>query len=126
MIMNQKHLKYAALMLPFVFINPSFAMGGKVFKLARVVGVSTLPACGLYGAYKRDDLVKEHVFKDATVVTESTINDWFAEKKKKLNISNAGSISLVSGWAASDWAACAEKNGGRVIVNFIEKIRLNN
>ncbi|HEX4045786.1 MAG TPA: hypothetical protein VHZ76_08995, partial [Gammaproteobacteria bacterium] len=124
--MNKNYPKYVALMLPFAFINPSFTMGGKVFKLARIVGVTTLPACGLYEAYKRDDFIKKSVFKDATVVTESALNDWFVEKKKELNIPNAGSISLVSGRPFGIWGTYAEKNGGKVMVHPLEKVRLNN
>ncbi len=96
--MNKSYLQYAALMLLFTFMIPSFAMGGKVFKLARFVGVTTLPTLGLYHSknYKKA-LEKVNVLDfDEELPTQPALNDWFEGQKKQANMPHSKPIFLVT------------------------------
>jgi hypothetical protein len=105
MIMNQKQLKYAALMLLFTFINPSFAMGGKIFKLARAVGVTATPIS--FGALAWDPHENSKDFDNQESLAGSAIDEWGKEKIKQLNVANSESISFVKN---VDWRT----NGNRI------------
>jgi hypothetical protein len=120
--MNQKYLKHAALMLPFTFINPSFAMGGKIFKLARFVGVGTLPAVGLYKVYKRDEEAQK-ICKTVNPITDESLQQWFKEQKEQINIPNAELILLVKN---KPWCSFIDKKNSYVALPDADASILNN
>jgi hypothetical protein len=91
--MNRKYLKYEALMLLLTSINPSFAMGGNVFKLARFVGVGTLPAYGLYDAYALNKRIEDSC-NNVEHFSDAAIEEWGREKMKQLKVPHAESISF--------------------------------
>jgi hypothetical protein len=121
MIMNKNYLKYAALMLLFTYMSPSFAMGGNVFKLTRFVGVGTLPAAGLLLTYKIDEIRQEN-HKELNPITDEPLQEWFKEQKEQLNIPNSESILLKKG---KPWSAFADKKKGHVTISSDDAFVLN-
>jgi hypothetical protein len=119
--MNKNYLQYALILL-FTYMSPSFAMGGNVFKLTRLVGVTTLPAYGLYKANKAKNDAKEYV-EGLEIVEECPVKNWFDEEKKKLDIPSLETVSLVKSpdWMGCEWAA----NNNVVIIDRNRKNRLN-
>ena len=103
--MNQNHSKYAALMLLFTFISPSFAMGGKVFTLARFVGVTATPV--FFSGIARDAHENCKDFDNKESLAGSAIDEWGKEKIKRLNVANGESISFVKN---AEWVT----NGKRI------------
>lgn len=98
--------------------KPSCAMYGAIFKIARFVSVTTLPAFGSYTAYnKYKDNQKEVM--ELEPVTEDAVIDWFDAEKKKLNISD---IKLLKG---KRWASCNYGKTGYIEAPSDHIIQLN-
>jgi hypothetical protein len=100
--MNKNYPKYVAVMLSFAFINPSFAMGGKVFKLARIVGITASPAYGLYDAYVLNKHIEDS-YDNVEHFSDAAIEEWGREKMKQFKVPHAESIVFdhYYGWGTS-------------------------
>lgn len=120
--MNQKYLKYSLSIMFLTVCNPSFAMGGKVFKLARFVGVTTLPTYGLYKAHKRNEVIQE-AHKTVNPITDEFLQKWFKEQKEQLNIPNAESILLIGN---GYWGSLTDKKNSYITLSASDAFRLSN
>ncbi len=105
MIVNKNYPKYAALMLLFVFINPSFAMGGKVFQLTRIIGIGALPVLGLRDAYRSNKAIEKNS-EESPSIAEVSIKEWGRKKMERLNFPNADSITFEYG---PGWSVAGKK-----------------
>jgi hypothetical protein len=96
-------------MLSFAFINPSFAMGGKVFTLARAMGVTAGPAFIFHTTYKN---YKKKNAEQMYPISETNIEEWGREKMKQLNVPNYESMLFVC--SRGEWAT----DGNKICVPF--------
>jgi Peptidase family M48 len=106
--MNKNYLIFTILMISLMLSQPSFAMYGAIFKAARTVGMTILPACGLYLCNEESKQKKEsnEFFKRSPLISETALTTWGKEKMEQLNVPHSESISFMYGL---DWATSAEQ-----------------
>ena len=106
--MNKKCLVYILSITLLIVSRPSFSMYGAIFKAARAVGMTTVPACGLYlcNESNKRDRNGDEFFETSPLISETAIEKWGKEKMAELNVANAESISFVYGLG---WGTCKEK-----------------